>query len=205
MSVQVETTSWEYAPYLALVVDGDKSQRIVDSFQGDRRRSIMQAPSFTVFSGQLASLCDESFHPFVVGVHYVKGEWATAVQPDIALITEGMTLDVQPCVIDAGALELDCQLTTSKIHGVTNSKLPGQEVTVQTPRATQRTISVRCRMAPGETLLLSPVAAANADESQTAEDDVCIYAITAEWAPDASMDHEMHATPNGARLPSTLR
>jgi type II secretory pathway component GspD/PulD (secretin) len=138
----------------------------------------------TVFSGSTTTVRDESYRPFVVGVSYVKGELATAAQPQIATLTEGSALDVQPIVVDAGALDLRCRLAVSKVDGVSEVKLPGQDVTVQNPRLSRKTITASCRVAPGETLLIAPmIDRSEADDNS----EVRYYAITAEWFPDVDM------------------
>jgi hypothetical protein len=51
---------------------------------------------------------------------------------------------------------------------------------VQSPRLSQRTISARYKLAPGETLLIASLPADGAE----GEKGVTYYAISAEWFPD---------------------
>ena len=126
----------------------------------------INAPKITLFSGLTANIRDETQRPFVVGVNYVKGELATAAQPEIAVLSEGVRLDVQPLVIDKNKLDLQCMLAVSFIEEVKTTKLPGQEITVQNPRASRKQISARCQLAPGQTLLLAQLPP-NDDEKKT--------------------------------------
>ena len=177
LSLSAESATWDYSPYLALMMDEKSMRRVRDRLQGVYNLSY---PKVTVFSGSTTTVRDVSWRPFVVGVSYVKGEFATAAQPQIATLTEGTTLDVQPIVVDAGALDLRCRLAVSKVDGVGNVKLPGQDVTVQNPRLSRKTITASCRVEPGETLLIAPMI----DRSDADDREVRYYAITAEWFPD---------------------
>lgn len=177
LSLSAESATWDYSPYLALKMNEKSMRRVRERLQRVYR---LNWPKVTLFSGSTATVRDESLRPFVVGVSYVKGEFATAAQPQIATLAEGSTLDVQPIVVDAGALDLRCRLAVSKVDGVSEVKLPGQDVTVQNPRLSRKTITASCRVTPGETLLIAPMI----DESEAGESEVRYYAITAKWFPD---------------------
>jgi beta-lactamase regulating signal transducer with metallopeptidase domain len=179
LSLTSEAVSWEYTPYVALVLNQQESQHLRKRLDSVRRSSGSNTPKVTLFSGQRATVRDESQRPFVVGVHYIKGELATAAQPDIAVLAEGTTFDVVPRVIDAQALDLQCQLTLSNVDAVRLTKLPGQDVTVQSPRASRRTAAARCRLAQGETLVLAPLPATEDGQPQPV-----YYAVSVKWFPD---------------------
>ena len=174
LSLSAESTAWDYSPYLALIMERQSMRRVRERLQSVYKISY---PKVTAFSGSTTTVRDESQRPFVVGVNYIKGELGTAAQPQIATLAEGTTLDVQPIVVDAGRLDLRCRLAVSQVDGVANVKLPGQDVTVQNPRLSRKTITASCRVAPGETLLIAPML-------DGADADVRYYAITAEWFPD---------------------
>jgi hypothetical protein len=186
LSLSAESTAWDYSPYLALIMEQQSMRRVRERLQSVYKLSY---PKVTVFSGSTTTVRDESQRPFVVGVSYIRGELATAAQPQIATLTEGTALDIQPIVVDAGTLDLRCRLAVSTIDSVSNVKLPGQDVTVQNPRLARKTITASCRVAPGETLLLAPMIGRN----ETDESEVRYYAVTAEWFPDV----EMPAAPAG--------
>lgn len=174
-SISMESISFEYAPYTAFVVDEQQMGKLVRYFQSNNRTSITNAPKVTLFSGQSALISDESLTPFVYGVESIKGEYATALQPNIAVLPEGLKLDLQALTLGDKTVDLRCRLTLSSIDGVTNARLPGEEVTVQTPKATRRTVNVRCQLKRGETLLVAPVAGQRSDGQKT-----YYYAISAE-------------------------
>jgi hypothetical protein len=194
MAISTQSVSWEYSPFLACVIDQGPMERAVARLQGDRRFSLRSCPKVTICSGQHAAVRDESHRPFVVGVHYVKGDLATAAQPEIAILLEGTNLALQPTVIDANALDLHCELTISHIESVSEIKLPGKDVTVQNPRASRKTISARCQIAPGQTLLVAPIRGKSVDDAAVA----VIYAITAKWFPDAIDSNAAAALPLAA-------
>ncbi|MCA9241403.1 MAG: hypothetical protein KDA37_14440 [Planctomycetales bacterium] len=174
-SLSMEAVSFEYAPYTAFVIDEERMDRLVDYFQANARTSIINAPKVTLFSGQSALISDESLSPFLYGVEAIVGEHATALQPNIAVIPEGLKVDLQALVLDDDMVDLRCRLTLSSIDGVAQATLPGAAVTVQTPRATRRTVNVQCRLRRGETLLVAPLAGQRSDGKKTH-----YYAISAE-------------------------
>ncbi len=180
ISAVVESGSWEYGPYMVMVIDQDQLRRIVERSRRGPRNSYLAFPKVTLFNGQRGHVRDESQRPFVVGVQYIKGELATAAQPEIVVLSEGVQLEVQPWVVDANAIELSCQLTMSQIDGVSEVKLPGKDIVVQNPRQSRRTISTSCQLARGETLLIAPHAVGEPD----AETEIHYYAITPTWFPD---------------------
>jgi beta-lactamase regulating signal transducer with metallopeptidase domain len=184
MALSVESVSWDYSPFLAVALGKEKAAKVIERSQGDRRINLRQSPKVTVFSGQQASMRDETMNPFVVGVHYIKGDNATAAQPNIAVLTEGSRLDVEPVVIDAGTLDLKCRLTASAVSSVRTftvpGAVPGKDVTVQNPRVMRHTISAHCRMAPGETLFIAPLP----ENSVSDKEGLLCFAVSAEWFPD---------------------
>ncbi len=181
LSVSMESASFQYTPYLAMMLDKDKMTQVVNHFQSRNANAYHSAPKVTLFSGQAARVVDESRRPFVVGVEYVKGELAAATQPKIAVLPEGARIEVQPRVIDSETLDLKCRLTLSFIDGVIEARLPGQDITVQAPRATSRTVTARCRVKRGETLLIAPLTGWSGKDKK---DGFFYYAITTDWFPD---------------------
>ena len=124
-------------------------------------------------------ICDRWQQPFVIGVHYVEGEYAAAAQPDVAMVSQGVRLDVNPQVIDAETLDLGCVATSSTVDEVGTVKIPGQDVTVQAPLVSRQSIAARCRLAPGEALLIAPLAGRQSDAAQPIDQE--LYVISAEW------------------------
>jgi len=174
----VDSTSRNYAPYLTTVLKQERVTSLIDRLQSHPRVNLLNSPKFTLFNGQEGSLRDTFHSPFVVGVHTVKGELAKAYQPEIAVLDEGTTISARPTVIDSDTLDLQCRLTVSGITGVDEIKLPGMNVVVQSPRESQRIITARCSISPGEALILAPFV-----EKQDDSFFLC-FIITAEWWPD---------------------
>ncbi len=176
LSLSMESVSYEYAPYSAILLKEGKIARVIKQLETPEQVSPKGSPKVTLFSGQQGTLQDESFSSFVFGVNYIHGAFATAAQPIIAVLPKGTKLDIQARVVTSDTLDLKCRLKISLIEEVNQAKLPGQEITVATARATHRTLSVRCRVKRGEILLLAPVAGSDPGGFY--------YAISTDWFPD---------------------
>ncbi|MBI1901638.1 MAG: general secretion pathway protein GspD, partial [Planctomycetia bacterium] len=70
----------------------------IEASQGDRRSNVLQAPKVTLFNGQTAIVSDTSQTPFVISVIPVVGDFAAALQPVVAVLSEGTFLNVQAVV-----------------------------------------------------------------------------------------------------------
>jgi beta-lactamase regulating signal transducer with metallopeptidase domain len=178
-----ESESWTFDPFLALVLDKPRWDRIFDEFQRHPRRNIAQCPTTTVFSGQTAIIRDEAQAPFVIGVNYVKGDLVSAAEPRIALLRNGRCLEIHPVVVDEDKLVLQCRLTINKILRVDEVKVPGKDITIQVPQVSQQTINAECGLVQGETLLLAPLRGEWQEDDGARE--AFLYAISAQWFPDA--------------------
>ena len=186
LAVSSKSISERFAPYLAARIDGEQRDRILAQLQADPRSSIRAYPKITLFNGTAATVAAESTRPFVTGVHYVKGSLAQAAQPDVAVLSEGIRLDVEPVVIDAETLDLACVLTSTAIDDVAQVRLPGQDVTVEAPSVHRQSIAARCRLAPGEALLIAPFA--GQQPSAASSPPRQLYVISAEWFLDDGID-----------------
>ncbi len=71
---------------------------LLQASKGDSRTNITQAPTLTMFNGQVASVIDGAFVPFVTSVIPVVGDFAVAQQPVITILPEGTNLNVQAVV-----------------------------------------------------------------------------------------------------------
>jgi general secretion pathway protein D len=71
---------------------------LLNAAKGDARTNITQAPTVTMFNGQVASVNDGAQVPFVTSVTPVVGDFAVAQQPIITLLPEGASLNVQGTV-----------------------------------------------------------------------------------------------------------
>ncbi len=70
----------------------------IEAAQGDTRTNVLQAPKVTLFNGQMASIQDMSYSPFVMSLMPVVGDFAAAQQPIIVILAEGTSLNVQAVV-----------------------------------------------------------------------------------------------------------
>ncbi|TWT85738.1 Regulatory protein BlaR1 [Posidoniimonas polymericola] len=181
----------DYSPFIAATLDAAATDALIEKWQAHPRRGLYQAPKVTLFSGQQAMVRDQSQTPFVLGVDYVRGESATAAQPNIAVLSEGAEVRVLPRVIDDQTLDLNCQLLLSHIDDVGTTTLPNREVTVQSLRMSKRTLTARCRMQKGQTLLMAPLPPDDKGNEPEPAGAFC-YAVTVDWFAD---------TPNGIEIP----
>ena len=120
------------------VVDQEQGEKLIDRCQADKRSNILQAPKVTVFSGQTTLVSDTSYTPFVVGVKLVVGDFATANEPQIRVVSEGTMLHLRPVADRSGAVRLDFAATFSKIQDVEtatfNRRTPTDGTTIQLPK-----------------------------------------------------------------------
>ncbi|MDR1492556.1 MAG: type II and III secretion system protein [Planctomycetaceae bacterium] len=75
-----------------------ESYLFLNAAQGDSRTNILQAPKVTFMNGRDATLTNQTYQNFVVGVIPVVGDFAVAQQPVIQQIPNGFTLYVQGVV-----------------------------------------------------------------------------------------------------------
>ena len=71
---------------------------LLNAVKGDARTNVTQAPTVTMFNGQVATVNDGALVPFVTSVIPVVGDFAVAQQPVITLLPEGASLNVQATV-----------------------------------------------------------------------------------------------------------
>ena len=70
----------------------------IQAAQGDQRSNLMFAPKVTLFNGQLGHVESAVRRPFVISLIPTVGFFSTGFQPVIAVIPEGITLDVTAVV-----------------------------------------------------------------------------------------------------------
>ena len=71
---------------------------LIQASKGDTRTNVSQAPTLTMFNGQVATVNDGALVPFVTSVTPVVGDFAVAQQPIITLYPDGTSLNVQAVV-----------------------------------------------------------------------------------------------------------
>ena len=118
---------------------------------------VLQAPKVTLFNGQYATIRDSTERPFVVNV-MEPAEVGMALQPVIQVVSEGLTMDVLPVLNEDGqTITLDCRICRNRIEEVdtltfkhvtaigvsSDATLKAESVTLQVPRVSGQTLSVK--------------------------------------------------------------
>ena len=111
---------------------------LLQASKGDSRTNITQAPTLTMFNGQVASVIDGAFVPFVTSVIPVVGDFAVAQQPVITILPEGTNLNVQAVVSnDRKSVRMTLVPYFSQITNVETFTFDGS---VTTQRASDETL-----------------------------------------------------------------
>ncbi|MEN6451358.1 MAG: hypothetical protein ABFC96_12775 [Thermoguttaceae bacterium] len=117
------------SPLLYKIVETKDEREILSRWERDRMTNAIEFPKLTVFNGQTARLSDVAQTPVVVGVK--NG------QPQIRVLQEGTTIQLQPAVDEKGNLTLRFVGNFAKITKVETLQLAsssgGKPVTVQVP------------------------------------------------------------------------
>ena len=129
---------------------------------------VLQAPKVTLFNGQYATIRDSTERPFVVNV-MEPAEVGMALQPVIQVVSEGLTMDVLPVLNEDGqTITLDCRICRNRIEEVdtltfkhvtaigvsSDATLKAESVTLQVPRVSGQTLSVKQLQVPRESAVL---------------------------------------------------
>ena len=103
---------------------------LLNAAKGDSRTNVTQAPTVTMFNGQVATVNDGAVVPFVTSVVPVVGDFAVAQQPVITLLPEGASLNVQATVSnDRKSVRLSLVPFFSQITDVQNFTFDGSTTT----------------------------------------------------------------------------
>ena len=147
-------------PCRATNISDRQLKQLVADVQSKPDCNIMMAPKVTLFTGQQATIADESQRPFVTSVYPVKGELGTAVQPVISVLNEGFNLKLSTTISGDGQVNVNAVLTQSEIGEVEEftfgEKTDGTSVTVQIPEHKTRSAHVVRSLGEGESLLIDP-------------------------------------------------
>lgn len=149
------------SPVRFRIVDKEEGEKLIEHFQGNKRTNLLQAPKFTIFSGQTAFVSDTSQSPFVVGVIPVGSD---AQQPQIRRVSEGTSLQLRPVAERSGAIHLDFAATFSKVEDVDSvcfNRTPTSGTTIQIPKVTTLRMEGGAVLKPGQVLLLGGAKAEN--------------------------------------------
>ncbi len=187
LSIQSEPMLIETRPLVAIRITNEQRSMLMSRLQAERRTTFLQAPTITLFNGQTAMMSDESFSPFVVSVTPLHGTKATAMQPVINVMTEGVRITLRAVVSEDNHCELQCRISESSIDdvGVTNLPFVGSNdqrpVQIQTPHGSSNMAKIACRLARGQSLLIASPKP-NSNTSNARQDSTArFYLIETEW------------------------
>ena len=103
---------------------------LLQAAKGDSRTNVTQAPTLTMFNGQVASVIDGALVPFVTSVIPVVGDFAVAQQPVITILPEGTNLNVSATVSnDRKSVRMTLVPYFSQIQDVQNFTFDGSTTT----------------------------------------------------------------------------
>lgn len=143
---------------VALLKDEQVRAIMLDQ-QAHRTSQHIQAPKVTLLPGQNAVIKDTTEQPFVVSVKPIKGKDATAMQPIVKVIEEGLTIQLTASIRD-DQVDLDAELKFNQIVNVDTftfeSGTPGVGTTVQIPEESTNRVRLSKSIRDGSTLLIDP-------------------------------------------------
>lgn len=132
----------QQCPFQYQVVDGEQFRRIKTVLEKDRKTNILSAPKINTFNGRSAMVQSGCQRPFVVGLR--RGE------PQIQIITEGITLRLKPELLAVGPVSQQDREVAAVAHmaEVPHARLAVQFVHSEILDVTTRTINVAGRREP---------------------------------------------------------
>ena len=145
-------------PAVFQLLDDAAAKSLLDRAREDKRTNLLQSPKVTVYNGQSAFVSDTSQSPFVVGVREVKGQFASAMTPQIQVVPEGTTVQMRPLLQENGNVRLECRLILSKIEEVNTKTFmgttPDSGTTIQMPTVAKHQVDTAVEMPLGKTLVI---------------------------------------------------
>jgi beta-lactamase regulating signal transducer with metallopeptidase domain len=155
--VRAESRIDEYLPVAVCKLTETQTDKLLDIAQQDARTNVLYAPKVTVFNGQQAMIADYAQRPFVIGVHQVRGELATASQPNIVVIDEGTKILLRGTQTqDRKRIKLEARIDCSSLEDVStaSAKLDSGEVTIELPKVNRLGFDIATEVSDGQTLLV---------------------------------------------------
>lgn len=92
---------------LGMYLSEEEAHQLLTTVHESPDSNYLQAPKITIFDGQEACVSDTTMTPFVVDVVPIVGEFATAYQPVIEVVHEGLEIHLNPQVDQNGSVQLD--------------------------------------------------------------------------------------------------
>lgn len=134
VSGSVETIVERQLPAMVALIDDAQARKLLNWAQDDSRTNIIMGPKVTVFNGQSARVETGTQIPFVVGVKPKEGD---SLEPQIRVVSTGLSIRVHPIVAKNGLVRLDTGLTFRDVRGEENVDFPvgkgKSPITVQVP------------------------------------------------------------------------
>jgi general secretion pathway protein D len=156
-----------------------ESYLFLNAAQGDARTNVLQAPKVTFMNGRDATLTNQTYQNFVVGVIPVVGDFAVAQQPVIQQIPNGFELYVQGVVssdrryvrmnLSPSFYSLDANSVVFTFDGSTSTTTDGTSTntgstsssssgtSIQEPQVSEFSLPTAVSVPDGGTLLLGGV------------------------------------------------
>ena len=141
-------------PVAFATLDRERADAIVRAGRDDRRVSLVNAPTVTMFNGQRASIMDVALHPFVVGI---RSERPDAGQPEIREFENGTRITVRPVhTTDQRHVRLHGRIELNRVvRGLAVPAGSSLEATaMQFPSAKRCSIDFACQVEDGQSVLI---------------------------------------------------
>jgi beta-lactamase regulating signal transducer with metallopeptidase domain len=142
-------------PAMVGVLEPAGVKALLDTAQANVRTNILQAPKVTLFNGQFARIEDTVQRPFVVGV---KPTANGGQEPQIRIVTEGMTIRLRPELQEGDQVKLQFGLQLSAIESVDIASFPvgaGKEpISLQVPEVATTRIQSAVDLKLDETIAI---------------------------------------------------
>lgn len=119
---------------------------------------IIQLPTVTTYSGQVANVSDAAYRPFVVGVKPKSEQDGLRIQPLIQTVDDGLTLRLKPTITD-GKIALLADIADSTVTKIKTYSIPQFEdtnsgVSIQIPEVKTTTVHLSTTLKNEETLFV---------------------------------------------------
>ena len=147
-------------PSRMVQLTAEQAKTVVAAQQADTRSNVLQAPKVTVFPGQEATIKDTAQRPFVTGVKPVKGDMATAMQPVVEVLEEGLMISLSASLHGENRLDINSVIVSRRVGDVDTFTFKFdescEETTVQVPEQHVNQVHVSKVVDDGATLLVDP-------------------------------------------------
>lgn len=184
---QITATTEKHYPSQVAILNAEQAERLMQRVQSDPRGNLMQVPKVTLFNGQRAVIQDTTLRPFVVGFRRTASDRLDArsdamtntvtaeltrqlppgFEPDIRIITEGITMRVCPVLGDNACVTVDFDIRLAAVRQVETTQLrlasELKPVKVQVPVVSSMQVAsaITCRI--GDVVIVGGLEMVDAD------------------------------------------